>query len=129
MGSRRPVNSGVMRLALGREKQMVSQSKYHTEPDADWPFDQTPSAAAISSRQVIELGYPVLFVTHYEDDHSWSFLCGTTDNYPEDGRVIGMAEALGLDRTLAAVADLPPGWSARRETKDAEWTRYPETAA
>ena len=108
---------------------MVSQSKCETEPDADWPFDQAPDVAAISSMQVIELGYPILFVTHYEDDHSWSFLCATTDNYPEDGRVIGMREALNLDRTLVAVADLPPGWSARRENKDSEWTRYPETAA
>ena len=108
---------------------MVSQSNCKTEPDGDWPFDQAPNVAAICSRQVIELGYPILFVTHYDDDHSWSFLCATTDNYPDDGRVIGMGEALNLDPTLAAVADLPPGWSARRENKNAEWVRYPDPSS
>jgi hypothetical protein len=108
---------------------MASQSKCQTEPDADWPFDQAPNVAAITSRQVLEMGYPILFVTHYEDDHSWSFLCDTTGNFPEDGKVIGMGEALDLDQTLRSLADLPPGWSARREDKDSEWSRYPETAA
>jgi hypothetical protein len=47
---------------------MVSHGKCHTEPDQDWPFDQEPNVAAISTRQVIELDYPILLVTHYEDD-------------------------------------------------------------
>ena len=107
---------------------MASYTKGQTQADADWPFDQAPDVGAITSKQVIEFGYPILFVTHYEDDHSWSFLCATTDNYPEDGRVICMGEALNLDRTLVAVADLPPGWSARRENKDSEWIKYPDPA-
>lgn len=97
------------------------------EPDADWPFDQARNVAAISTRQVIELDYPILLVTHYEDDHSWAFLCGSTDNYAEDGRVIGMAEALSRDESLRSIADLPPGWSARRQDPNSKWIRYKET--
>lgn len=107
---------------------MALQSKCQMEPDEDWPFDQARNVAAITTRQVIELDYPILLVTHYEDDDSWAFLCGTTEDYTKDGRVIGMAEALGRDQTLRSVADLPPGWSAWREDKDSEWNRYPETA-
>jgi hypothetical protein len=47
---------------------MVLRSKCQTEPHADCPFDQAPNVAAITSRQVMKLGYPILFVTHYEDD-------------------------------------------------------------
>jgi hypothetical protein len=108
---------------------MVSQSKCDMEPDQDWPFDQAPNVAAISTRQVIELNNPIILVTHYEDDESWAFLFGTTKDYTNDGRVIGMGEALDLDQTLRSVADLPPGWSAWRESKDSEWVRYHETAA
>ena len=108
---------------------MVSHGNCHTEPDQDWPFDQEPNVAAISTRQVIELDYPILLVTHYEDDDSWAFLCGTTEDYTQDGRVIGMGHVLDLDPTLRSVADLPPGWSAWRDSKDSEWVRYPETAA
>ena len=87
------------------------------------PFDQATGVAAITTRQVLELGYPILQVTHYEDDHSWAFLCGTTDD-TEDGRVIGMSEALELDETIGSIADLEPGWSAWRKEKGSEWVRY-----
>ena len=90
--------------------------------EEEWPFDQEPNVAALTTRQVLELNYPVLVVTHYDDDHSWAFVCGTTDEV-EDGRLICMADALGLDETLRSVADLPPGWSARREDKGSEWIR------
>lgn len=73
----------------------------------NWPFDQAPDVAAITTRQILE-GQPVLIVTHYADDDSWAFLCGTT-NDSTDGRVIGMGEAVQLDPTLLEVADLPPG--------------------
>jgi hypothetical protein len=45
----------------------------------DGPFDQAPKMAAITTRQVINDGLPVLRVTHFLDDNSWAFLCGTTE--------------------------------------------------
>ena len=45
------------------------------------------------------------------------FLVRYNTKHLEDGRVIGMGEALDLDCTLASVADLPPGWSAWREDR------------
>lgn len=95
----------------------------------DWPFDQAPDVAAITTRQVLDLHFPILLVTHYEDDHSWAFLCGTTQDYETDGRLIGMHEVLELDGTLREVANLPPGWSAWRKDRGSEWIRSPEDAA
>lgn len=91
-------------------------------PTADWPFDQGPRVAAITTRQVIEEGLPILCVTHYADDHAWAFVCGTT-SATEDGRVIGMATALRIDPTLRTIADLPPGWTARRDRIGGDWFR------
>ena len=59
------------------------------EQDDEWPFDQAPNVAAITTVNVIEHDAAILLVVHYEDDHSWAFLCGTT-NDDADGRVIGM---------------------------------------
>jgi hypothetical protein len=89
-----------------------------------WPFDQAPNVAAITTRQVIEDGLPILTVVHYADDDSWAFICGTS-NATEDGRVIGMGTALKLDPTLATIADLPPGWCAHRRSVGEAWTREP----
>jgi len=75
----------------------------------EWPFDQAPNVAALTTRQVLDLHLPILQVVHYEDDHSWAFVCGTTDDYKNYGRLICMAEALKLDETLRGIADLPPG--------------------
>ena len=87
-----------------------------------WLFDQRPNVAAITTVGVLEHGLPILVVQHYTDDHSWAFLCGTTD-CTEDGRVVLMAEALRLDPTLTSIADLPPGWIARRQRVGGEWVR------
>jgi len=45
-----------------------------------WPFDQEPNAAAVTTRQVLREGRPILCVTHYSQDHSWAFVCGSTNN-------------------------------------------------
>ena len=89
----------------------------------DWPFDQEPAVAAITTGQVLEEGYPVLSVVHYSDDHSWGFTCGTTDN-PDDGAVVDMACVLDLDPSLATIADLPLGWCAWRDDIESPWTRW-----
>jgi hypothetical protein len=90
---------------------------------SDWPFDQGPCVAAITTRQVLDDKLPILRVTHYADDHDWAFVCGTT-NSTTDGRVIAMEEALRLDETLRTVADLQPGWTAWREHVGGDWHRF-----
>lgn len=89
----------------------------------DWPFDQEPSAAAITTRQVLREGRPVLCVTHYSDDRSWAFVCGSTNDI-HDGLVVGMRCIVEKDPTLVSIADLPPGWSASREAVGSPWERY-----
>lgn len=79
--------------------------------------------AATTTRQVIKDGLPILDVVHYLDDHSWAFVCGTTD-WADDGRVITMGTALKLDPTLRGIADLPPGWAAWRDEVGGVWHRH-----
>ncbi|MGE0455673.1 MAG: hypothetical protein AB7O37_13775 [Vicinamibacteria bacterium] len=87
----------------------------------DWPFDQAPDVAAITSAAVLD-GSPILLVVHYSEDDSWAFLEG--DHFEAtDGRVIGMKTAIGIDPTLAGIADLSPGWVARRDFVGGSWTR------
>src|SRR5471032_2432893 len=84
-----------------------------------WPFDQPPRTAAITTRQVLE-GHPVNLVVHYDDDHSWAFQCGTS-NEDKDGRMISMEQAVALDPSIVEIADLQPGWIAWREQPGAAW--------
>lgn len=89
-----------------------------------WLFDQPGDTMAITTRQVLHGGAPVLCVAHYSDDHSWAFTCGTT-NKEEDACVVAMEEIVVADPYLKAVADLPPGWVATRSSVEAAWQWVP----
>jgi hypothetical protein len=64
-------------------------------------------------------------VVHYDDDDSWAFLCGTTDN-KEDYRIVHKQHLLARDESLREIADLLPGWSAWRENGESAWERFQE---
>ena len=104
-------------------------SKAEAKFRSDWPFDQGPNVGAFTTRQVFDLRLPIVHVSHHSDDHSWSFLCGTTQDYKVDAKIVCMAHLLDMDDTLRAIADLPPGRSAVRKDRFSEWDRYPDDAA
>jgi hypothetical protein len=91
---------------------------------SDWPFDDPPNVTTITTRQVLEHGYPILLVTHDEDDGTWQALCGTT-NDPDDGRVVGLDCLYERDSSIGELSDLPLGWRAWRKSLSSAWIREP----
>ena len=92
--------------------------------DNEWRFDQGKNVAAVTTRQVLREGRPVLRVVHYSDDHSWAFTYGTTSD-PNDALVVSMkCVVVEIDPTLLSIADLLPGWSASRAAAGSSWKRY-----
>jgi hypothetical protein len=88
----------------------------------NWVFDQARNVATVTTTQVMHKHYPILSVVHYEEDDSWAFTCGTS-NEPEDLMLVGMGEVVDLDPTLSTIADLPPGWTAYRDSVKDSWVR------
>jgi hypothetical protein len=89
----------------------------------EWPFADSTNTVTITTRQVLRDGHPVLFVSH-DSDGTWQILCGTTTD-ATDALVISLGEALQHDRSIASLADMPRGWSARRRAPEDSWTREP----
>ena len=87
-----------------------------------WPFADPPNMAAITVRQVIEDGEPILYVTHDADDGGWQFLTGG-DVSTDDAMVVSLEEMLKHDPTLAELANLEPGWTAARGDVGSPWHR------
>jgi hypothetical protein len=85
-----------------------------------WPFDQGPRTATLTTRQVLDGTEPIRSVVHYDDDHSWAFTCGTTNN-TADLRLVGMEEVLKIDDALRSIANLEPGWTAWRKNLGEPW--------
>jgi len=91
----------------------------------EWPFADPTNTVAITTRQVLREGYPVLFVSH-DPDGNWQVLCGTTTD-EKDALVICLGEAVQHDRSIAGLADMPRGWSAWRRSPGDSWTREPRS--
>ena len=68
---------------------------------------------------------PVLLVTHYDDDDSWSFQSGHPVTMA-DAQVVAMKTVYRFDPTIVEIADLEPGWSAERKCVGGPWIRFQE---
>jgi hypothetical protein len=87
-----------------------------------WPFDQPPTGAAITSRQVLHLSEPILEVFHSPGGHGWHF--HTKGEFSmEDSLCVSMKTIVLHDFTVTEVADLPAGWMAWREAQGQPWKR------
>jgi hypothetical protein len=87
-----------------------------------WPFGDPPNTIAVTTRQMLEQGLPILLVTHDADDGCWQMLCGTT-NDTEDARVVGLGTMYKQDPSVSQLADLPLGWRAWRPNTESPWVR------
>ena len=80
--------------------------------------------ASMTVRAIIQAGRPILRVSHQIDDGCWQFF-NAKRRKKEDARVVRLAEMVGLDPTIAALADLPLPWRALRRSRDEPCVREP----
>ena len=93
----------------------------------NWPFHDDPSVVVFTSKGVVEDGDWIHFVSHDEEDGAWQF--HNIDGAPEnesDTRIVTLHTMLKIDPGLSAVADLPLGWIAWRDTVNGMWKRRME---
>jgi hypothetical protein len=76
-----------------------------------------------SVRAIVFENAPILRVSHDLDDHGWQFL-GSEAAMPTEAAVLALGEVVQLDPSVLEVADLPPGWYARRDSRSAPWHRF-----
>jgi hypothetical protein len=93
-------------------------------PADDWPFDQPRNCASLRLRSIVFGGAPILYVLHDAEDHGWQFLDGRPIDMA-DAAFVGLSEMVRHDPSVLELADMPPGWSATRATKDGPWKRVP----
>lgn len=89
---------------------------------AQWAFDASPNAAAVTVRQVIEGDEPILFVVHDADDGTWLFLASNVLNLA-DAMLVDLKRVVDRDPTVAELADLQRGWQATRKGVGLPWVR------
>ena len=95
----------------------------HSHGFLHWPFADPENAAAFTTTRVLEMGFPILLVSH-DLEGDWQFLCGTTTDI-DHCKLICLGCALKRDSSIAELADLPVGWMAERDDVNSPWDRYP----
>jgi hypothetical protein len=65
---------------------------------------------------------PILLISR-EQSGDVLALCGGDDDSPDAMMEVTLAQLLDLDSTLSALADMPDGWAAVRESADEDWVR------
>src|SRR3981081_2047251 len=70
----------------------------------DWPFSDPTNVVAISTRQVVREGYPVLRVSH-DFDGDWQVVWGTTTDV-KDALVVCLGCAYQRNPSIGALADM-----------------------
>jgi hypothetical protein len=90
--------------------------------DDAWPFEDPPNVAVFTVNKIAKQGQPVLLVVHDEEDGGWQFLDGESLDMA-DALLVSLASMLKRDPSLALLADLPPGWQARRDSAAGPWKR------
>jgi hypothetical protein len=71
---------------------------------------------------VLEEGQPILLVSR-ELNGDVVALCGGDNDTPATTKVITLSKLLDLDTTLSALAEMPDGWVALRESEGDDWVR------
>lgn len=98
-----------------------------TPSDYEWHFDQPPNSMAVTVLRVMKGLDPITLVSHEAEDHGWQFL--NTGNGAAfdmaDAALVCLSNIVKLDPSVQEVADLPPGWQARRTSLGAPWHREP----
>jgi hypothetical protein len=85
-----------------------------------------PKGLVMTTRRIMEEGRPILLVTHGEDPRAWRFLNSEDDLVDAaKGVAVHVQRIIERDPSVAAVADLLPGWHARRSSEGAPWNRAP----
>jgi hypothetical protein len=87
----------------------------------DFKFLEKENVATFTTRYVIELQKPILYVYHNKDGE-WQFLCGST-NKTEDLKIVSLKNIVKIDKSVNELFNLGFGEYAWRESPNNKWKR------
>jgi hypothetical protein len=91
-------------------------------PSDEWPFADPRNVAVLTTRSIVELGAPILRVSHDEEDGMWQFHSGEGVS-PDQAMVVSLGQIAALDPSVFELADLPLGFIADRNSNVGRWVR------
>ena len=94
------------------------------EPQEKWPFDESCEVKVLTTKAVVEEGFPILIARRGQHDFPWQFLDNALSGDTE-GVEVSLQELAGLDPTIYQLAKMPVGWQAWRASARDPWHKAP----
>jgi hypothetical protein len=89
-----------------------------------WQFSDPPNVAVIVNRKIVDGAGWIAFASHDAPDGGWQFHTNDPGGIKEsDAAVVSLHNIVQADPSVVELADLPVGWHAWRDSKDASWQR------
>ncbi len=88
-------------------------------------FGISDDTAVVTSSFVTHNGYPILEVSHEDDEEGgslWQFHCGNGDYSMEKMELVRLDTIIKIDPSILGVADLKKGQTAKRRGHNDSWT-------
>jgi len=93
-------------------------------------FNISNDTMVVTSSYVTQSGYPILEVSHEDDEEGgslWQFHCGNGDYSKDKMELVRLDTILSIDSTVIEIASMPLGQCAHRPTLNANWSFGEET--
>lgn len=88
-----------------------------------WPFSDPPNVAVFADKRILENNAAVLYVDHDLEDGAWQFHGQGEKVDGAEVSIVALRTIVLVDPSVQALADLPVGWCAWRETRSSPWQR------
>ncbi len=92
----------------------------------NWPFDDSPDTLSRADPEIFD-GTAWVFLVQRQKDGTWLFR--QVDHLSVDDAQlvkVSLKQVLELEPSVCDLADLPRGWNAWRQNRDAPWERAPQ---
>lgn len=88
----------------------------------EWKFGDPPNVAVFTHRKIVDRTSPIAYVSHDQSDGAWQFL--PTDALDaSNAALVSLKSIVEIDESVVALADLPLGWHAWRDSNELPWQR------
>jgi len=85
-------------------------------------FKEPKNTAVFTTKFVINDKNDITMVNHHVDDNNWEFLSDDKfDDYREVIKIVSLENIIKQDSSVLEIADLAPGYSAHRKSRNDNW--------
>lgn len=76
----------------------------------------------LTTEQILSGEHDITFAAFFSDENLWQFFSNQNPNHFEDKLcVVKMIEVIDIDASVMQIGEIPEGFVALRETKNAPW--------